>query len=127
MLPRWRPHRAFHGVNWSDEITALASRGPGSMVVEVTAHVVGMCGLLALNGPFNAITHTRNLKAFETRAMAAAVEYKWQTYGCWYHMVQLSLQGFGEPQIRSQKDLVLIPEPVFYRGAHWGLAMHTGF
>ena len=36
-------------------------------------------------------------------------------------------QGFGEPQIRSQKDLVLIPEPVFYRGAHWGLAMYTGF
>ena len=43
------------------------------------------------------------------------------TIGC------LTGQGFGEPQIRSQKDLVLIPEPVFYRGAHWGLAMHTGF
>ena len=40
---------------------------------------------------------------------------------------QNHLQGFGEPQIRSQKDLVLIPEPAFYRGAHWGLTMHTGF
>ena len=36
------------------------------------------------------------------------------TIGC------LTGQGFGEPQIRSQKDLVLIPEPVFFTGGLTG-------
>jgi len=88
MLPRYRPHHSFHGVDWSDDADEIPV---GSTGVEVTVHVAGMCGLLALDGPFNAITRTQNLKAFETRAMAAAVEYKWRVYGRWYHLGQLLL------------------------------------
>lgn len=79
-VPVCRTRRSFDGVDWSDEFPMLISNGnggdsaaatgppfahpdlghvEGAAHVEVTARVAGMCGLLALDGPFNAIAQTR--------------------------------------------------------------------
>ena len=90
-LPAFRPHCLFRGVDWFEEFPVMrggdATGQPEG--VEVTAHVAGMCGMLARDGPFNAVAGTGNVKAFATRAMAAAVEYKWRTYGRWVRSAQL--------------------------------------
>ena len=123
-LPRYRPHHTFYGVDWSDEMKEIPV---GSTGVEVTVHVAGMCGLLALDGPFNAITRTQNLKAFETRAMVAAVEYKWQVYGRWYHLCQLLLFLAGLVLFCGAQISIVLGE---FGLRNWGEAypkqVHTG-
>ena len=112
-LPVFRPHHSFHGVDWRQELLALTGNVGRGNCVEVASHVAGMCGLLTLDGPFNDITLTRSLSAFETRAMSAAVEFKWRTYGQWVHLGQL---------------LVYLTGVVFFFGAQIALkfeAAHT--
>ena len=49
--------------------------------LEVESHVVGFEYFLEHNGIFKHVTESKNMKAFETKAMIWAIHYKWEQYG----------------------------------------------
>ena len=100
-LPTFKPHDdffySFDWINHSDVVRkAMKVRDtPQDGKVEVKPMVVEMCGLLADDGPFTAITISRDVKAFESLAMTWAVDYKWKTYGFRIHIILIFIYIIG--------------------------------
>ena len=63
--------------------------------LDVTEKVIGTYGLLAIDGPFDAIALSCSSKTFETEAMVWAVEFKWQAYGWYIHAFLMYSFVFG--------------------------------
>ena len=114
-LPVFSVHPRFHGLDWPAELPAPApvpedGAEPHHMTAEtkVVARVVGIRGLLALDGPFAAIVRSRDIPAFKTKAMTWAVAYKWQACGARVHCAQLLLCLLGLALFWTAQLLVIV-------------------
>ncbi len=57
------------------------NEGTGHVMRPVDAFVVGFCGFMDADGPFESIVQNGDLAAFDTKALRKVIEFKWRAYG----------------------------------------------
>ena len=84
---KYKPSMCCRLVEWATD----EDGDDGGTDVPVSSYVIGMKGFLALDGPFDSIVRSENLKAMETDTMRYAVDFKWHRYGRTVQIVRTCL------------------------------------